>query len=43
MNRDGTDGRRSRTLRIALLLAVAAVAVYGSFIFIQYQRSRGLM
>ena len=35
--------RRSRVVRYALLLAVAAAAVYGSFILVMLQRSQGAM
>jgi hypothetical protein len=40
--KDG-DARRGRVVRNALLLAVAALLVYGTFIFMQYQRSKGAM
>lgn len=35
--------RRSKVVRNAILLLLVAVAVYGTFIFVQYQRSRGAM
>ncbi|MDH4030299.1 MAG: hypothetical protein OEU49_05585 [Chromatiales bacterium] len=37
------SARRARTIRSAILLGLAALAVYGAFIFVQYQRSRGGM
>lgn len=42
MSGDGTS-RRTRAVRNAVLLGLAALAVYGLFIFVQYQRSRGAM
>ncbi len=35
--------RRRRVVRYALLLAVAAASVYGSFILVMMQRSQGAM
>jgi hypothetical protein len=43
MSGKGEDARRGRVVRNALLLAVAALLVYGTFIFMQYQRSKGAM
>lgn len=36
-------GRRAKVVRNAILLALFAAAVYGAFIFVQYQRSKGAM
>lgn len=39
---DGTSQPdRKRAVRSALVLLLVAVAVYGSFIFVQYLRSQG--
>ena len=43
MRSDDTDRRRARAVRTALLLGAAALLVYATFIFMQYQRSHGLM
>jgi hypothetical protein len=43
MTRDDESARRARVVRNAILLALAAVTVYGLFIFVQYQRSKGAM
>jgi hypothetical protein len=43
MRSDDTDRRRARAVRTALLLAAIALLVYAMFIFMQYQRSHGLM
>jgi hypothetical protein len=43
MSSNDESGRRARVIRSAILLGLAAVAVYGAFIFVQYQRSRGGM
>jgi hypothetical protein len=41
--RNDESVRRARVVRNAILLGLAALAVYGAFIFMQYQRSRGAM
>ena len=43
MDAKDDSARRARVIRNAIVLAVFAVAVYGTFIFVQYQRSRGAM
>jgi hypothetical protein len=43
MNSRDDAARRSKVVRNAILLALFAAAVYGTFIFVQYQRSRGTM
>jgi len=43
MSRNAESGRRARVVRNAILLGLLAVAVYGLFIYVQYQRSRGGM
>ena len=40
MSRSDDSARRSKVVRNAILLALAAIAVYGAFIFVQYQRSQ---
>jgi hypothetical protein len=37
------SARRAKVIRNAVVLLIVAVAVYGTFIFVQYQRSRGTM
>jgi len=41
--RNDVSARRARVVRNAILLALVALFVYGAFIFMQYQRSRGAM
>jgi len=43
MSRNDESLRRARVVRQAILLALVAIAVFGAFIFVQYQRSRGAM
>jgi cell division septal protein FtsQ len=43
MSAGDEEKRRARVIRNALLLALAAILVYGVFIFMQYQRSKGTM
>ena len=43
MTRTDEESRRQRVIRNAILLALAAILVYGTFIFMQYQRSKGAM
>jgi len=37
------SARPARVIRSAILLGLAALAVYGAFILVQYQRSQGGM
>jgi cell division septal protein FtsQ len=43
MSASDEEKRRARVIRNAVLLAFAAILVYGVFIFMQYQRSKGAM
>lgn len=40
MDAGNDTNRRAKVVRNAILLALFAAAVYGAFIFVQYQRSQ---